>query len=227
MADVEHSLKTPAPQKKSRASSIWAFFGGITLLAAVGIILGFASFYFMVSKAASAPVDKLAQVLSTVFSTDVKVSGSTAVLEKSEIGELAVVQRKTQAIVKYETSWMGSNNILILRGDFLVKAGFDLSEGGNWGILDGKINGKVPEGKVLSVEMIGDLEIYHSDNGMINRLKPEDHASAFNYLKNQARRDAERSDIGREAEQVLLRRINDRMNGLDVDVEWQADSVIP
>ena len=107
MADTEHSHQSPekqVPQKKSRAASIWAFFGGFTLLVAVGMIVGVACFYFMVSRAASAPVDKLAQALSTVLGTEVTVSGSTAVLEKSEIGELALVQRKTQAIVKYETS---------------------------------------------------------------------------------------------------------------------------
>lgn len=220
MADTEPSRENHPPQKKSRAASIWAFFGGFTLLVAVGMLVGFACFYFMVSKAASAPVDKLAEALSTVFGTDVTVSGSTAVLEKSEIGELALVQRKTQVITKYETNWMGSNNLLIVRGDFLVKAGFDLSEGGHWGILDGKINGKLPEGKVLSVEPMGDFEIYYSSNGAINRLQPEDHAAAFNHLKNQARRDAERSDIGKEAERALVRRINDRMNGAGERLEW-------
>ncbi len=217
MADTERDSEKHPPQKKSRAASIMAFFCGMTLL----MVAGFACFYFMVSRAASAPVDKLAQALSTVLGTEVTVRGSTAVLEKSEIGELAVVQRKTQAIVKYETSWLGSDKILIVRGDFLVKAGFDLTEGGNWGILDGKVNGKLPKGKVLSVEPIGDFEIYHSDNGTINRLNPQDHANAYNHLKHQARRDAERSDIGREAERVLLRRINDRMNGLDSDLYWE------
>ncbi|MFK7909923.1 MAG: DUF4230 domain-containing protein, partial [Akkermansiaceae bacterium] len=173
MADTEPSSEKQLPQRKSRAASIWAFFGGLALLIAVGVLVGFACFYFMVSRAASAPIDKLAEALSTVFGTDVTVTGSTAVLEKSEIGELALVQRKTQAITKYETNWMGSNNLLIVRGDFLVKAGFDLSEGGNWGILDGEINGKMPKGKVLSIEPIGDFEIYYSSNGAINRLKPQ------------------------------------------------------
>lgn len=211
-------------QKKSRAGSIWAIFGGLTML----MIAGFACFYFLASKAVNAPVNKLAETLSVVFGHDVTVNGSTAVLEKSEIGELALVQRKTQAIVKYETTWMGSNKMLIVRGDFLVKAGFDLSEGGNWQILEGKIKGKFPEGKVLSVEPIGDFEIYHADSGTINRLNSKDHENAFNYLKSQARRDAERSDIGKEAERALLRRINDRLSGqLGKDVQWDQTEALP
>ena len=99
MADTNRDSENTTARKKSRAASIWAFFCGITLL----MVAGFACFYFMVSRAASAPVDKLAQALSTVLGSEVTVRGSTAVLEKSEIGELALVQRKTQAIVKYET----------------------------------------------------------------------------------------------------------------------------
>lgn len=203
--------------KKSRALWLVALFGGLSLLT----VVAFASFYYFVSKPAAAPVQKLAEALSGVLGTEVVVSGSTAVLEKSEIGELALVQRKTQAITKFQTKWMGSSKLLIVRGDFLVKAGFDLSEGGQWGILEGAVNGPLPEGKVLSVEPIGDFEIYYAESGTLNRLSPGDHASAFNYLKKQARYDAERSDIGQEAERALMRRINDRMHGAGERVQWQ------
>ncbi|MGB0992942.1 MAG: DUF4230 domain-containing protein [Akkermansiaceae bacterium] len=205
--------------KKSRAGSVFAFFVGVSLL----MVAAFACFHFFVTKTSTAPVERFAEALSSILGSEVTVSGSTAVLEKSEIGELALVQRKTQAITKYETKWMGSTKVLIVRGDFLVKAGFDLSEGGQWGLLEGKVNGPIPMGKVLSVEPIGEMEIYHSKDGTINKLSTSDAASAFNYLKNQARRDAERSDIAEEAEKVLLRRINDRMNaGGDTDaIQWQ------
>jgi hypothetical protein len=153
------------------------------------------------------------------------VSGSTAVLEKAEIGELALVQRKTSAITKFQTTWLGSEKTLIVRADFIVKAGFDLSEGGQWGILDGEINGAMPRGKVLSVEPQGDFEVYYAENGAINRLSPDDHARAFNYLKNQARKDAERSDISIEAERVLRRRIVDRMGEVGDELNWQEELI--
>lgn len=210
------------PVKKSRmVGALWALFGGSALL----LVVGLTCFYYLVARplsdSATAPVEKLAEALSSVLGTKVQVSGSTAVLEKSEIGELALVQRKTQAITKYQTTWMGSDKILIVRGDFLVKAGFDLSGGGQWGILDGRIDGPMPNGRVLSIEPLGDFEIYYAESGSINRLSPQDHASAFNYLKNQARRDAELSDIGEEAERVLLRRLSDRMGASGDALEWQ------
>ena len=222
--EPEQSEK-PEPIKKSYTGCLLALFSGMTML----MVAGFASFYFFVSKpteeAGEQWADRFADALSGVFGTEVNVTGSTAVLEKSEIGELALVQRKTQAIIKYETTWWGSVNTLIVRGDFIVKAGFDLSEGGQWEILEGRVNGALPEGKVLSVEPAGPLEVYYSENGLINNLSSEDHTSAFNYLIRQARLDAERSDISKEAEEVLIRRINDRlgvpMDEVEQGLDWQ------
>jgi hypothetical protein len=206
--------------RTSRAPKvIWAIFGGITVLVCA-IALCFYAFFAMVF---DKPVRTFANAMGEVLGTTIEVTGSTAVLEKSEIGELALVQRKTQAITKFQTTWLGSEKVLIVRGDFLVKAGFDLTEGGQWSIIGGIIDGPIPQGKVLSVEPIGDFEIYYAENGAINRLEPEDHARAFNHLKNQARRDAERSDIGKEAERVLVRRMSDIMRSRHGELQWQAE----
>jgi len=218
-SEQTQTVDTVVMPKRSRLPAvIWAVFGGVSLLAAT-MFLAVALFSKMTFEK---PVQAFADALGNALGTHVEVSGSTAVLEKSEIGELAVVQRKIQAITKFETTWLGSKKMLIVRGDFLVKAGFDLSEGGEWIIMGSVIDGPMPEGKVLSVEPIGDFEIYHAENGTINRLEPQDHARAFNHLKNQARRDAQRSDIDREAERVLLRRLGDYMRFGDESLEWQG-----
>lgn len=216
--ETQHKDAVLKPKSSRAPKVIWAVFGGVSVLAAT-MIFGVSLFFKMTF---DKPVQTFANALGNALGTHVEVSGSTAVLEKSEIGELAVVQRKTQAITKFETTWLGSKKMLIVRGDFLVKAGFDLSEGGEWIIMDGMIDGPIPEGKVLSVEPMGDFEIYHAENGTINRLEPQDHARAFNHLKDQARRDAQRSDIAREAERVLLRRLGDHMRFRDEALEWQG-----
>jgi len=223
MSGSENKALQSEPNVKSRGSrlpaAILAVFAGSTLL----MLAGAACFYFLYLKLAQEPVDRMANALSDVFGTEVIVRGSTAVLGKSEIGELALVQRKTQAITKFQTIWLGSEKTLIVRADFIVKAGFDLSEGGQWAILDGEINGAMPRGKVLSIEPTGDFEVYYAENGAINRLNAEDHARAFNHLKDQAKRDAQRSDIGQEAERVLLRRMLDRMGETGNGLTWQKE----
>lgn len=217
--ETQHEDAVVKPKSSGVPKVIWAVFGGVSVLAAT-MILGVLLFFKMTF---DKPVQTFANALGNALGTHVEVSGSTAVLEKSEIGELAVVQRKTQAITKFETTWLGSKKMLIVRGDFLVKAGFDLSEGGEWIIMDGMIDGPIPEGKVLSVEPMGDFEIYHAENGTINRLEPQDHARAFNHLKDQARLDAQRGDIAEEAERVLLRRLGDYMRFRDESLEWQGE----
>ena len=69
----------------------------------------------------------MASALGQITQADVNISSSTVSVEQHDIAELAVVMRKTQTIVKYESKVLGSNNILILKGNFTVKAGFDLA----------------------------------------------------------------------------------------------------
>jgi len=216
MVEQKNRSDTQQQHQKSGglAKFVWAFFAGLALLT----FTGFCCFYFFVTKpireTAEAPIRKLGDAMSKILGKKVAVSGSTVTLEKSEIGELAVVQRKTQAITKYETRWLGSNKVLIVRCDFLVKAGFDLSGGAGWELLPDKILDHSPRASILSVEPVGEFEIYFSESGTLNKLNSEDHANAFNTLKKQAREDAEQSDIIEEAEAVLRRRLQDRM-GVD------------
>ena len=221
MSEESAEISKKSPRGSARgAAVVWAFFLGLTFFT----VVGFSCFYYFVAKpmkdTAIAPAQRLASAMTDIFGTKVDVKGSSVVLEKSEIGELALVQRKTQAITKYETSWMGSKKILIVRCDFIVKAGFDLSEGGQWDILEKGFVGTLPRAKILSVEPLGGFEIYFSENGTLNKLDSTDHAKAFNFLKDQARRDAEDSDIVKEAEDVLLRRITDKVGDsyLSLDV---------
>lgn len=202
---------------KSRGVAlVVAFFLGLSFLIAVG----FTCFYFFVAKpmkeSAMEPVARLADAMSNILGTTVEVQGKSVVLEQSEIGELALLQRKMHSITKYQGRWLGSEKTLIVRCDFIVKAGFDLSEGGQWGFLHGELEGALPEGKVLSVEPLGDFEIYFSESGILNKLSSEDHAEAFNLLKDQARRDAEESDIVEEVERNFRIRIMDKIGGEEV-----------
>ncbi|MBK1792317.1 DUF4230 domain-containing protein [Persicirhabdus sediminis] len=214
MADYEQTEKSES--RRSPHTVIWSLCGGVALL----MVVGFSCFHFFVAKpvhdSASrgiSLIEKAASAMGIVFNEKVEIKGNTAVLAKAKIEELAVCQRKTQVIVKYKTQWWGSEKMLIVRGDFLVKAGFDLSAGGQWSIIDGRMSGDFPEAKVLSVEPVGDFEIYYSQGGIINQLSSEDHLRAFNALKNQARRDAENSDIMDEASGILRQRFRDLMDG--------------
>jgi hypothetical protein len=182
------------------------------------MVAGAAVFYFFISKATSSPLARLADGLGSIMDQKVTVSGQSVVLEKAETRELAVVQRRTQTVVRYQSKWLKSDKLLIVKGDFLVKAGFDLTGSEGFEMRGNEVVGRWPDAKVLSVELL-DYEIYFSQSGMVNKLTGEDYEAAVNVLKQQARYDAEeKSDIKDEAERVIQQRLED-LSGAKVTLE--------
>lgn len=195
-----------------------AFFVGLTILIAGGM----AAFFYFVAKPTMSPLTRFKDSLESVLDQKVTVSGQTVVLEKAETRELAVVRRRTQTVVKYESKWLKSDKLLIVKGDFLVKAGFDLTGNEGFEMRGNEVIGKWPEAKVLSVEML-DYEVYFSDSGLVNKLTGEDYEAAVNVLKNQARYDADqKSDIKEEAERVIRQRLED-LSGTKVTLKAEEN----
>lgn len=195
-------------QRKSAAGTVLAFFVGLALL----VLVGAGCFYFFVGKPAAVPLDRFARALEQVTQRKVEVKGSTVMLEQSAVSELAVVERQTQSMIKYETRWLASDNVLIVRGDFVVKAGFDLDKVANLALIDGRIGGSWPRAEVLSVELV-DYEVFFSQNGTINKLQQKDQEGALLLLLAEARKNAQESDIREEAERRLQERLEDLGQG--------------
>ncbi|MEJ6561250.1 MAG: DUF4230 domain-containing protein [Akkermansiaceae bacterium] len=213
MSDLKSS-PDPAPRRKG--NRILAFFIGLTILA----VCGMAAFYYFIGKPALSPMDRLAEALRNVTENDVTVSGNSVTLARAEMRELAVVERKVQSMVKYETKWMGSDKMIIVKGDFLVKAGFDLTEFDGFELEGEKVVGTWPSAKVLSVEQF-DYEVFFSKNGVINKLSQGDFENVSNLLQKQARTDAvEHSDILQDAERVIRTRLEDLSGGT---YQWEPN----
>ncbi len=199
----------PAPTPGRKGSRILAFFIGLTIL----IVGGFAAFYYFIGKPAMSPLDRLSEALRNVTENEVTVSGNSVTLARAEMRELAVVERKVQSMVKYETKWMGSDKMIIVKGDFLVKAGFDLTEFDGFELEGDQVVGTWPAAKVLSVEQLN-YEIFFSKNGVVNKLNDTDRELVSNLLQKQARADAiEHSDILKDAERVIRTRLDDLSGG--------------
>ncbi|MDB4547499.1 DUF4230 domain-containing protein [Akkermansiaceae bacterium] len=115
---------------------------------------------------------------------------------------------------------MGSDKMIIVKGDFLVKAGFDLTEFDGFELEGEKVVGTWPSAKVLSVEQL-DYEVFFSKNGVINKLSQGDFENVSNLLQKQARTDAvEHSDILQDAERVIRTRLEDLSGGT---YQWEPN----
>lgn len=206
-----------SPPLQKKPSRVLSFFIGLSLLLAVGA----GALYFLVARPAMqamSPVARLVEALENVTDHKVSVNGSSITLARVEMRELAVVERRVQSMVKYETKWLGSDKMIIVKGDFLVKAGFDLTEFEGFELEGERVVGQWPDAKVLSVEQL-DYDIFFSKNGVVNKLSENDYEAVSNLLQKQAREDAElRSDILESAERVIRTRLDDLSGGL---YEWE------
>ncbi len=190
------------------------FLAGLAVLVAAG---AFAFYLVMVKPAAGAARElrqAVAGAIGEIVGQKVEIKSDTVVLSKSAIAEFSTVQRKTQTITKFESSLLGSKNMLILRGDFVVKAGFDLTKPFKVAVDDrtGEVRADFPPAKITSVEL-RNHEVFFSDNGAWNKLTPENQAQATQQMIIEARLAAEKSDIKEEAERQLATRLHDLLGG--------------
>lgn len=215
MEATKHSHARIADPPRNRRVAPWVILS--LFLGISGAILAAAYAFKMVAiNPVSSLTDRVASALGQITQSDVNISSKTISVEQHDIAELAVVLRKTQTIVKYESEVLGSNNILILKGNFTVKAGFDLGLPFTIKVDDtnNTIETNFPPAKLISVEM-DDYEVFHAQDGLWNRLKPEDQEIVTRQLITQARIDAEKSDIKAEAERRLNTRLQDLLSSPD------------
>jgi hypothetical protein len=142
------------------------------------------------------------------------IKGDSVVLEKSAVAELAVCQRKTQVVMKYETQWLNSTKVLVVRGDFIAKAGFDLTQEFRFTVKqpEREVVVDLPRPKILSVAF-QNYEVLFSSDGIINKFQPQDHERVVNELLVKARADAEKSDLMDEARRQVEQRLRDLLQG--------------
>ncbi|MGI8605219.1 MAG: DUF4230 domain-containing protein [Verrucomicrobiales bacterium] len=207
--DVLGHQSTTASDRRPGPGPFW-FFLGLTLLV---LAVTFSVWLLMVRPAQSAAKslrDIVASALADITGQQVTIHANTVTVAKSNIAELNLVQRKTQTVVKFESQVFGSRKTLILRGDFVAKAGFDLTQPCKVEVDEktGEVKADFPPAKVTSVEL-KNYEVFFSNDGLINKLRPEDQAMATQHMIAQARLDASRSDITDEAEGQLRQRLRD------------------
>ena len=200
--------------------TIHRYFKYFTALVILGIVGMFVFNHFIVKpvQEMGSPIDKLKNALGSVTNSEVKVDGYTLTLDSTETRELVVVKRRTQTVVKFESTWLRSKKVFILKGDFEVKAGYDLSEFEGFELKGNEVVGEWPEPRLLGVSLLN-YDTFFSSSGTLNRLNEKDREQATNMLHQQARIDAiQNSDILAEAERIIQTRLEDLTDG---EVEFQ------
>jgi Protein of unknown function (DUF4230) len=152
------------------------------------------------------------------FTPSVSVNGLTIVEQTLPILELASVQQTIFREYKWTHSFLGSTKTLALRGEFQVKAGFDLKEEFLLNIDEvqvapntsakQRVTMRLPEAKILSLEM-KQYNVVADESGWWNKITLEDRTNAVNALQQDARTAAEQAGIREKAMETLQKQISD------------------
>jgi len=218
------------PEERRRGTGLgWLWAGvGLALVILAGGFVGWLLLVRPAEKAAGGLRDTVVSALEKITGERFTVASNTITLQKTNIAELNVVQRKTQTMTKIETTVFGSKATLILRGDFIVKAGFDLTKPLSVTVNEttGEVRADFPPAKITSVEL-KNYEVFFSDNGLINKITPEHQQLATQQMLAQARLDAEKSDLKQEAETQLQTRLKDLLGRDAKKIILRENQVLP
>jgi hypothetical protein len=151
------------------------------------------------------------------LSPSVSINGLTVIEQTQPTLELATVEQTIFREYQWSHTFLGSTKTLVLRGEFVVKAGFDLRQEFNLNIDEEKssthdpelrITATLPKAKILSVEM-KTYKVERDENGFWNTITPEDRTNAVTALQADARSAAEQAGITQKAVELLRKRVSE------------------
>jgi Protein of unknown function (DUF4230) len=133
----------------------------------------------------------------------VTVNSLTVIQQSSPILELAVIQQPVFKEYSWSHTSLGSTKTLVLRGEFLVKAGFNLQEPFVLRVENSttpaQVYARLPKARILSIEM-KQYRVSKDESGFWNFITPKDREQAVAALQNEARASVETSGLLEQAE---------------------------
>ena len=119
----------------------------------------------------------------------VTVNDRVYLKQTTTVAELAVLAQRVEVEHEMMHTWAGSTKRIKLHGTYLVKAGFDLREKFTVSIRPNEILIELPHAQILSVEQ-EEMEVLTLENGLWNRISPDDVEAQLAALPKQAREKA-------------------------------------
>jgi hypothetical protein len=174
----------------------------------------------------------MARVVKDALTIEPKVVVSSTVIHEGARGafEVAFAEQEMTHDLRYETTWLGSTKVLHARGRFTVKAGYNLADG-QWFVEqkpDGTWVVNLPDPTVLSCEL-KEVTMVADDDGMWNKLSPEDRTRVHQRLLTEARAKAANEELFERVEKELGRRLREaaaREQGTPVPAIGRSNSVL-
>lgn len=139
------------------------------------------------------------------FRPKVTQSGTTVVEASKSIAELSTVSKQFEHTFPFEAVWMGSTKRLKIKGDFVAKAGYDLTKPFSIDVSEDHttIRAIMPPAKLNSVEQTK-YYILEDSNGLWNKITSDDRQNALNRLLADAKKSLDSTSLLADADAALM-----------------------
>lgn len=151
---------------------------------------------------------------------EVRLNETVVVQQSSPILELAIVSKSLMVEDTYTHTFLGSTKVLVVRGIFTAKAGYDLKQRFLLRITTNptKITAEFPEPKLLSLEMTR-YEVVRDESGWWNYITHEEREVAVNRLQEKARQQVLASGLLHDAQTLMENQLHTLLGAHGVPVE--------
>jgi len=139
-------------------------------------------------------VNKCADVIKAWGQTKVTITSQNDCLEVKPAAELVFAKVRVRSILKYQTTVLGSTKIIIGHQAFDIRLGWDLNDSFKVTVQQANKTARIvaPPPKVLTVAGVEQMPvILYRDDGVINKLTPEDGFEFSRQLRSEAMKSAD------------------------------------
>ena len=127
------------------------------------------------------------------FTPQISVRSEIVLNKQSNILELATKSQTFHHEFEWSHTWLGSEKLVRIKGNFVAKAGYDLNQLMSINIEPHLVTVTVPEPKILSVEAV-DYKI-EGEGGWWNSISDADRSAALKEFTSSARKAMEGSEL--------------------------------
>jgi hypothetical protein len=169
------------------------------------------------ARQSSAELERLGKNLRAAFvdiahlQPRITINNRVYIEQTTPRAELVVLSRGIDVEHELLHTWVGSSKRVKLHGTFVAKAGFDLQQGLSIDIRPTEIVVEIPHAQILGIEQ-QQVDVLAFENGLWNQISGQDVQSELSVLSQLAWKKAAESGLPAEAEQTLLRQLEERIH---------------
>jgi len=146
------------------------------------------------------------------FTPEITVDSVVVVAANTPVLEITTLQRQALVRNTWSQTWMHSTKTMEIEATFTARAGFDLTDPIRIAIdpRTGNLGADLPAPKILAIGM-SDVRVLRDEDGLWNKLTPEDRQKAFAELEKKAREEFAKTNLLRAAFDEGEKRVRDLM----------------